>query len=376
MNLISFQMLAWMAATVALFWAVPRRFQPYVVAASGALLLLYLSPLSFAVLASFTALGYVPMRYGRQSMAGALAAGGAVAAIFVWFKSGIALGGPLVPLGFGYYTLRALHHTLDSIKRTLPPHTFGQFLGYMFFLPTLAAGPINRFQEFHRNLSRYRFDKALFSKGCERILYGSVKIIVLGNYEVSHILRIRIEALEVQHEILASYLDCLRYGLNLYFQFSGYSDIAIGFSMLLGFRVAENFNDPFLARNISEFWKSCHISLSSWCRDYIYMMALSAGRRPWAAVIASMLVLGVWHELSPRYLAWGVYHGAGIAIWQGFQKVKQDIPEMSFAGGKYVAEGASYLLTMNFVILGFAITKEPDLTSGLSVLGKILFFWI
>src|SRR3990172_4204092 len=205
MNLISFQMLAWMAATVALFWAVPRRFQPYVVAASGALLLLYLSPLSFAVLASFTALGYVPMRYGRQSMAGALAAVGAVAAIFVWFKSGIALGWPLVPLGFGYYTLRALHHTLDSIKRTLPPHTFGQFLGYMFFLPTIMTGPINRFQDFHRDLSRRRFDSALFSRGCERILYGYAKIIILAAYEVSHILALRVKALEGTNEPLAAY---------------------------------------------------------------------------------------------------------------------------------------------------------------------------
>ena len=373
MNLVSVQMLGWIAATVVIFWAAPRSLQPYVVAASSALLLLFFSPVSLAVLSVFTVLGYVPMKYGRRSAAGALAAGGAVAAIFLWFKSGTAFGGPLVPLGFGFYTLRALHYSLDSIKRTLPPHTFGQFLSYMFFLPTVIAGPINRFQDFHRELSRRRFDRGLFSNGCERILYGFFKVVVLGNYEVSHILRLRIEAMEARHEVLASYLDCVRYGLNLYFQFSGYSDLAIGFSMLLGFRIAENFNYPFLARNIGEFWKRWHITLSSWCRDYVYKMALSASRRPWAAVMASMLVLGLWHELSPRYLAWGVYHGAGIAVWQGFQKVKQgipDIPMMSFAGWKYIADGASYLLTINFVILGFAITKEPDL------LGKILFFWI
>ncbi|CAG1064936.1 Peptidoglycan O-acetyltransferase [uncultured bacterium] len=376
MNLASVQMLGWIALTIALFWAAPRRFQPYVAAASCALLLLVFSPVSFVVLSIFTALGYVPFRYGRRSAAGALCAGGAVAAVFIWFKSGAATGGALVPLGFGFYTLRALHYGLDSVKRALPPHTYWQFVSYMFFLPTIIAGPINRFQEFHRELARRRFDKDLFSKGCERILYGFVKIIVLASYEVSHILRLRIEAMEGQHEILAAYLDCIRYGLNLYFQFSGYSDVAIGFSMLLGFRIAENFNYPFLARNIGDFWKRWHISLSNWCRDYVYMMALSVSRRPWAAVIASMLVLGVWHELSPRYLAWGVYHGAGIAVWQGFQKVKKNIPAMDFAGGKYLTEGASYLLTMNFVILGFAITKEPDLASGLRVIGKILFFWV
>jgi alginate O-acetyltransferase complex protein AlgI len=376
MNPVSVNTLAWIAATVAVYWALPRSVRSYAVIASTALFLLAFSPLSFAVLALFTLLAYVPVRYGRQPAAGVLAAGGAVAAVFVWFKSGISFGGPLVPLGFGYYTLRALHYTFDSVKRTLPPHTFGQFLGYMFFLPTLATGPINRFQEFHRNLSRYRFDSMLFSKGLERLLYGAVKIVVLANYELSHIMRLRVEALGESHETLAAYLDCVRWGLNLYFQFSGYSDIAIGFSMLLGFRIAENFNYPFLAMNIGDFWRRWHISLSDWCRDYIYMLVLSVGRRPWAAVIASMLVLGVWHELSPRYLVWGVYHGAGIALWQGFQKVKPGLPKMDFAGGSYIFGAASWLLTMNFVILSFAITKESDLADGIRVLGKILFFWM
>lgn len=376
MSLVSLTMLAWIAATVAAFWAAPRAVQPYVAALSAALLLGIFSPVSLAVLSFFTVLAFFAMKYGRQWAAGALAAGGGIVVLFLWFKSGMGLGGPLVPIGFGFYALRALHYTLDSIKRTLPPHTFGQFLSYMFFLPTMVAGPINRFQDFHRDLSRRRFDAGLFSKGCERILYGYAKIVILAAYEVSHILAVRIRALEGSHESLAAYLDCTRYGLNLYFQFSGYSDIAIGFAMLLGFRVAENFDYPFLARNISDFWKRWHITLSSWCRDYIYMFALSVSRRPWLAVLASMLVLGVWHELSGRYLVWGIYHGAGIAVWQGFQRFKARLPEFSFAGGRLVTEGASYLLTINFVILGFAITKEPDLENGLRVLSKILFFWV
>lgn len=332
------------------------------------------SPISLAVLALFIALGYLPIRFGREWAAGALAAGGAVVALFIWFKSG--LNGVLVPMGFGFYTLRALHYMLDNVKRTVPRHTFWQFASYMFFLPTLAVGPINRFQEFHRNLSRYRFDSALFSKGCERVLYGYAKVLILGHFEVFKPMAGRVMALSRTHESLAEYLDCVRYGLSLYFQFSGYSDIAIGFAMLLGFRIAENFDYPFLARNINDFWKRWHISLSSWCRDYVYMFVLSIGRRPWAAVIASMLVLGLWHEFSLRYVAWGVYHGAGIAVWQGFQKVKSRIPAADFPGRRALAEGGSFLLTMNFVIFGFAITKEPDLASGLRVLGKMLLFWV
>ncbi len=376
MNPVSLIMLAWIAATVAVFWSAPRRWQPYVAAISTALLLGLFSPVSLAMLSVFTALAYVPMRYGQQSTAGALTAGGAIAALFIWFKSGAGPGGLIVPMGFGFYTLRALHYTLDSVKRRLPPHTFGQFLSYMFFLPVMVAGPINRFQDFHRDLSRRRFDSKLFSKGCERMLYGFAKIVILAQYEVSHLLAERISSLEGSHEVLAAYLDCVRYGLNLYFQFSGYSDIAIGFSMLLGFQMAENFKYPFLARNISDFWKRWHMTLSSWCRDYVYMFTLSVGRRPWFAVLISMLVLGGWHELSGRYLAWGLYHGAGIAVWQVFQGFKTKLPSLSFSGGALLAEGASFLLTINFVILSFAITKEPDLASGLHVLIKILLFWV
>src|SRR5690606_22484260 len=98
----------------------------------------------------------------------------------------------------------------------------------------------------------------------------------------------------------------------LYFKFSGYSDIAIGVSRLLGFRVMENFHYPFIAQNIGDFWKRWHISLSSWCRDYAYMPVWSRLRNGALAALASMLILGLWHELSWRYLAWGLYHGAGI----------------------------------------------------------------
>ena len=116
--------------------------------------------------------------------------------------------------------------------------------------------------------------------------------------------------------------------------------------------------------------------MSDWCRDYIYRGVLSVGRRSWLAVLASMLVLGVWHELSYRYLVWGVYHGAGIALWQGFQRVKPNLPGVSFAGSSYIFGAASWLLTMNFVVLSFALTKEPDLAEGIRVIAKILFFWV
>jgi alginate O-acetyltransferase complex protein AlgI len=274
----------------------------------------------------------------------------------------------IVPLGLSYYTLKTMHYAIEGWKNTLPSHTFSQYLTYQFFLPTLMAGPINRFQEFHRSLCRRRWDSVLFSSGCERVLYGYVKVVCLSNYLVSTKLLPLIGTHTMEGTAPRAYLDCLAYGLNLYFQFSGYSDVAIGFALMLGLRVGENFNFPFLARSINEFWQRWHISLSLWCKDYVFMPVFSFGRSPLGAILFSMLGIALWHEFSLRYVAWGIYHALGIATWHLFQRIKPACLKESLDGfrGRVVTTG-SVLLTLNFVILSFALTKEPDLGAAFSL---------
>jgi len=380
MTLVSFKMLAWIAFTTAAVWAAPRSLQTHAIIVLAAVFLAFSSPVSLAVLCVFAAATYLA---SRRRGAEALIAALFVIAALLWFKTGdrFALSGAAgvaVPLGLSFYALRSIHYVIESRKGTLPSHSFTQYACYLLFTPTLVAGPINRFQEFHRDLCRRRWDSALFSLGCERTLYGYAKIVVLGNYLVSQKVPAMMLPMGPSHGALEAYLGCLLYGANLYFQFSGYSDVAIGFSLLLGFRVMENFDYPFLAKNISDFWRRWHISLSNWCRDYVFMPAVSFSRQPWAAIIASMVVLGLWHELSWRYLAWGLYHGAGIALWRAFQRVKGRLPRFAGRGSgavRLAAEAGSYMLTMNFVLLSFAITKEPDMRAALSVYRAIFFFW-
>jgi D-alanyl-lipoteichoic acid acyltransferase DltB (MBOAT superfamily) len=155
--------------------------------------------------------------------------------------------------------------------------------------------------------------------------------------------------------------------------FPGYSDVAIGFALMLGLRVGENFNYPFFARSINEFWQRWHISLSMWCKDYVYMPVLSLGRSPLGAILFSMLAIALWHEFSLRYVAWGIYHALGIAVWHLFQRVKPAWLKEGMDGLKRQAvAGVSIFLTLNFVILSFALTKEPDLRSALSVYATLL----
>ncbi|MEI6972199.1 MAG: MBOAT family O-acyltransferase [bacterium] len=371
MTSLSATMLIWIAATTLITWLWPRRLQPYVIAACTASFFAWYSPLSMLILLVSAVICYIPVVTRRKDWRIVVACTGAIAAILVWFKIRQSTGADspeyaVIPLGLSYYSLRLVHFTIDAWKGTLPQSTVGQFLCYLFFLPTLVAGPINRFQEFQRSLRRRRWDAMMFSRGLERILYGCAWIVIMGNYVISFSLNKVVARLAVAHPALSEYLECASYGLNLFCQFAGYSDVAIGFAMLLGFTVCENFNYPLLARNIGEFWRRWHMSLSSWCRDYVYMPVLSVSRLPALAALSSMIVLGLWHEVSLRYLAWGLYHGVGIAVWQVFRKAvgNRTVPTGLPAT---LAAGAAWFATMNFVLLGFAITKERSLVDALAV---------
>jgi D-alanyl-lipoteichoic acid acyltransferase DltB (MBOAT superfamily) len=218
------------------------------------------------------------------------------------------------------------------------------------------VGPINRFESFKRDLRRRRWDTELFSGGLERILFGYFKVVVLANFLISIWLR-NYAAMFSGNVISKAYMDAAVSWMNLYIQFSGYSDIAIGFSALAGFRIIENFNYPFLATNILEFWQRWHISLTSWCRDYVYKPVLSFTRKPFLSICFTMIVIGLWHEVSLRYLLWGLYHSLGITVYLLIRKtcIKE--------GGKYgrltVIAGrfSGWFITMNFVILSYPITK-------------------
>jgi D-alanyl-lipoteichoic acid acyltransferase DltB (MBOAT superfamily) len=372
MALNSLAMLAWIAATVACAWLLPRQIQTASIPILTALFLWWCSPVSLGILTLLVCCSYLLCRNGRYAKAGNLALLCACWSTFILFKAARPAGfsGPaleIIPLGLSFYTLRTTHYVLDGSRGSLPEHSFGEYAAYQFFLPTLMVGPINRFQEFQRSLRRRRWDSAEFSAGCERLLYGYVKIVCLSAYLVSHKLAPLASGTALGPAAKA-YLGCLIYGLNLYLLFSGYSDVAIGFARMLGLRVGENFHYPFLARSINDFWQRWHISLSTWCRDYVYLPVLALGRSPMAAILTSMLVLGLWHEFSPRYLVWGIYHGVGIAVWHLFQRVKPAWLARHQGGGVAVC---STLLTMNFVILSFAITRSPDLGSALDVYAKI-----
>lgn len=282
----------------------------------------------------------------------------------------------VIPLGLSYYTFRCIHYAIEKYKHTIPAHDFYSFAQYLFFLPTIIAGPIHRYGDFAKDLRRKRWNPYMFAEGIERIIYGYVKISFIANLLIGFIFTLYIQEVMPDNGAYGRYLEMVRIGMNLYFLFSGYTDIAIGFGLLLGYRVMENFNYPFLARNISDFWRRWHISLTSFCRDYVYMGTISVTRNAAVAAIAAMLVLGLWHEFSIRYIVWGIYHGVGIMIWQQFQHLKTHLPQTDKKIAVYPWRVFSTLLTLHYVLVGFVLVRHDTLGGAAKYLGKIFLFWM
>lgn len=382
MHYLSITWLAWMWITVALYWIVPGAWRHLLLAGLTLLFLAVYSPQSALILGAFTGVTYVagqgtPVRVHR--IAGAVVLFAAVLFLFKigqTFDAARLLDTVAIPLGMSYYTFRCIHFLLERLKGQVPAIPLRELVGYLFFLPTLVVGPIHRVADYRRDLKRQRFDSAVLSEGAERILYGYAKISILSNYLVEGVFGTYIAGLPHQTGALVLYLTTVQMGLNLYLQFAGFSDIAIGFARLLGFKVMENFNWPYLQTNIGAFWRSWHISLSQWCRTYIYGGVVSVSRSPGLAVVATMIVIALWHEVSLRFLLWGGYHAAGILIWQATQKYGAWLDGVAAPALAPVLHGLKVVLTVHFVWFGFILLTGDTLYDSLDTYRRLFLFWM
>jgi len=369
----------WMGLFLAAAWLVPRRWATWLMPAVGLAFLAAKAPLSLGLLAALGLAGYALPRFAPRRLwpvvAVAFLVSGALAAARWGAHPSAGPPSRLAVLGLAFYGLRILHVAFESYKGSLPPCGWAEHARYLLFFPTLLAGPINRFAPHQRDERRRRWDGGLWAEGAERILYGFAKIVVLGNFVTVHRLGGWLAHQTVLSPWAAAYLGCLQAGLNLYFQFAGYSDVAIGLALMAGFRVEENFRWPFLACDIGDFWRRWHITLSEWCRDYLFYPVASATRSPYLGALASMLVLGLWHEFSPRYAVWGLTHGLAIALWQAGRRLSAGRVAAAPAPVRLALAGLGWLVTQNFVVLTFSITQAPSLGEAWRTLATVFSFW-
>jgi alginate O-acetyltransferase complex protein AlgI len=236
----------------------------------------------------------------------------------------------VLPLGISYYTFKLLHYLFEVARGTITERSLAKFFCYLYLFPTFTAGPIERYDHFLANLEpRWSVDGTV--EGARRIVFGLIKRFVLARllngYLNGHGVT-ELNLLDRLHQVSTGWLwgYFVLYYLYVYLDFSAYSDIAIGASRLFGIRVIENFNFPLVARDIREYWRRWHMSLSNWCQSYVYMPVIGATRQPLAALFLTFLVMGLWHEGSFNRIGWGMYHAVGVTTftyWNRFHKRKR-----------------------------------------------------
>ncbi len=217
-----------------------------------------------------------------------------------------------LPIGISFYTFQSMSYTIDVAQgRVKPLRNLLDFALYVTLFPQLIAGPIVRFHEINEQLSGRRTTIDQAASGATRFAHGLIKKVVVAD-TVAVVADAAFAADAGSLSMVAAWLGVLAYTVQIYFDFSGYSDMAIGLGMVFGFRFPENFRRPYSSLSVTDFWRRWHITLSNWFRDYVYI-PLGGNRvgsaRTYANLVAVFVITGIWHGASWAFVVWGLYHG-------------------------------------------------------------------
>ena len=265
-----------------------------------------------------------------------------------------------LPIGISFYIFQAMSYLIDVCRREVEVQknvlTFGT---YVTLFPQLIAGPIVRYRDVAEMLESRRENLPQFSRGVQRFVVGLSKKVLLANTFGS-----AWNALQVTTGTAAAWLGLLCYTLQIYFDFSGYSDMAIGLGQLFGFTFLENFNYPYISASITEFWRRWHISLSTWFKEYVYI-PLGGNRKGLARqifnILAVWLLTGLWHGASWNFVLWGGYYAALLILEKCWLlKAGEKLPLL-----------LRRMLTMVLVMLGWALFYFEHLGALGAFLGRL-----
>ncbi|MGB1276106.1 MAG: MBOAT family O-acyltransferase [Nannocystaceae bacterium] len=265
----------------------------------------------------------------------------------------------VLPLGISFYTFQSLSYTIDVWRGRLEPETsFTRFALFVAFFPQLVAGPIVRASQFLPQLQRGpRFTREGIETGAFRIVRGLCKKVILGDFIAVHLTDRIFDNPETftSPELLVALYG---YTLQIYADFSGYSDIAIGLGLMIGFRLPENFDRPYQSRDIAEYWRRWHMTLSSWLRDYLFFQLLAkfGARGGYLAVWLTMFLVGMWHGASWNFVIYANIHAGAMVFnrWNRLRKRKGPIgPRIAkWSLGLAVAAGGSRYQLPRFIAQG------------------------
>jgi alginate O-acetyltransferase complex protein AlgI len=261
-----------------------------------------------------------------------------------------------LPIGISFYTFQALSYVIDVYRNDVKAtNNIIDFGCYLTFFPQLIAGPIVRYIDVSKQLIKQSINFYSLSYGVERFIIGLAKKVLIAN-SVGRGADIIFGSTLEQINPLAAWLGALCYSLQIYFDFSGYSDMAIGLGRIFGFEFLENFNYPYISRSIQDFWRRWHISLSTWFRDYLYIPLGGSKVGPIRLYINLIIVFtlcGFWHGASWTFIIWGLYHGFFLVVERiGFSRLLERTP--GFLAHSY---------TLFVVLFGWVIFRSDNMSS-------------
>jgi alginate O-acetyltransferase complex protein AlgI len=275
-------------------------------------------------------------------------------------------------LGFSYIAFRLIHVLRDRQTGRLPELSLAEFGTYVVFFPALAAGPIDRAERFAQDLRQeFRLTQDETLAAGQRLVLGLFKKFVIADTLALIALN---DALAVQVRTTGwMWLVLYAYTFQIYFDFSGYTDIAIGIARLVGIKLPENFAAPYLKPNLTQFWSSWHMTLTQWIRSYFFnpfnrwirsYKSIPAWTMILFGQLATMLIIGLWHGVTINFIFWGLWHGLGLFFqnrWSDFAKTRFNMESPRL---KSALQVGGVLLTFHFVALGwvFFALSEPELS--------------
>ena len=276
----------------------------------------------------------------------------------------------ILPVGISFFTFQSLSYIIDVYRKKMEPvRNIIDFGFYVSFFPHLVAGPIVRASVFIPQIyQEFRLSKQEFSHALFMISKGLIKKIVISNFIALNLVDRVFDAPSI-YSGFENLLAIYGYGLQIYCDFSGYTDIAIGVALILGFRLPVNFNSPYKAKSITDFWKRWHISLSQWLRDYLYI-SLGGNRkgkiRTYFNLMITMLLGGLWHGASLKFVIWGGLHGIGLVINKLWNSIFKNHLRPTWIGRLFAV-----FITFQFVSFCWIFFRAQDLENVKIMLKQI-----
>lgn len=275
----------------------------------------------------------------------------------------------ILPIGISFYIFQAISYIIDVHRRDTPAtHNPIDFAAFIALFPQLIAGPVLRYKDVAHQFKDRTHTLDKFSEGVQRFMLGFVKKVIIAD----SIAPLVDNGFALENPSMAdAWLSTLAYTAQLYFDFSGYADMAIGLGLMMGFRFMENFKHPYISQSITEFWRRWHISLSSWLRDYLYV-PLGGNRKgkvkTYRNLLLTMILGGFWHGANWTFLVWGIWHGSLLAIEKALRlKVSAEHVANSFVAIRW-------LLTLVLVMLGWVVFRADTLTTAFAIYSAMIDF--